>query len=120
MKIKLLIVLSLIGLFVKGQSNQREVVSIIEIPSVDLTTYHLTISKEKPIRYVSGKAFTCISFVIQLVDYGVCYDSIQERLSNSICYVDGVRIIGDLNIPIVSIDQIQVIRGGTPVEFGGF
>lgn len=35
-------------------------------------------------------------------------------------YIDGVRVQGSTNIPQAFIDQIQVITGGTPAQYGDF
>lgn len=33
-------------------------------------------------------------------------------------YVDGVKVIGELNIPQMGIDQVTVITGGLPAQYG--
>lgn len=42
------------------------------------------------------------------------------RADGTAYYVDGVRVIGSPNIPQNAIDQVQVITGGTPAQYGDF
>jgi len=42
------------------------------------------------------------------------------RAEGTAYYIDGIRVNGSLNIPIGAIDQIQVITGGTPAQYGDF
>ncbi|MSQ78922.1 MAG: hypothetical protein EXR21_04495 [Flavobacteriaceae bacterium] len=43
-----------------------------------------------------------------------------SRASGTAYYVDGVRVIGNFSVPRSSIDQVQVIVGGTPAQYGDF
>ncbi len=42
------------------------------------------------------------------------------RTASTVYYIDGVKIRGQTNLPQASIQQLQVITGGTPAEFGDF
>jgi outer membrane receptor protein involved in Fe transport len=41
-----------------------------------------------------------------------------QRTGGTQYYIDGIRVIGSLALPQKAIDQLQVITGGTPAEFG--
>jgi hypothetical protein len=42
------------------------------------------------------------------------------RSSGTAYYIDGVRVIGSFNVPRSAIDQVQVVVGGTPAQYGDF
>jgi len=41
-----------------------------------------------------------------------------QRESGTVVYVDGVRSIGSTNLPKSALDQVTVVTGGTPAEYG--
>lgn len=43
-----------------------------------------------------------------------------QRSSGNVYYIDGVKVRGQTALPQSSIQQLQVILGGTPAEFGDF
>ncbi len=120
-KVRLIGVMCLIGLTVKGQSSQREVTKVIELPKKEVTSF-LIKPIDKPIRWCNGIPASCISFKYRIlqINRGEYFDRIKNDLSDYNYYVDGVRVIGYLNIPKSSLDQVQILRGSLPAEFGGF
>lgn len=42
------------------------------------------------------------------------------RSSGTAYYIDGVRVIGNFSVPRSAIDQVQVVVGGTPAQYGDF
>ena len=118
-KVRLIGVMCLIGLTVKGQSSQREVTKVIELPKKEVTSF-LIKPIDKPIRYFRGRLILCVNRGLPMIDNGVSYGRIKDVLNNYNYYVDGVRVIGYLNIPKSSLDQVQILRGSLPAEFGGF
>lgn len=42
------------------------------------------------------------------------------RAEGTAYYIDGVRVYGSVNLPQNAIDQVQVITGGTPAQYGDF
>ncbi|HHW58611.1 MAG: TonB-dependent receptor [Bacteroidales bacterium] len=41
-----------------------------------------------------------------------------QRESGTVIYIDGIRTIGTTNLPKSALDQVTVITGGTPAEYG--
>lgn len=43
-----------------------------------------------------------------------------NRYSDFATYIDGVKILGEANIPLLSIDHLEVMERGIPAEYGDF
>lgn len=105
----------------EGQLLQ-EVVMEYKQPVIDSDRKSYTITKQdvsaKPIRGVSGVAAQTGG--VSQRDQGTSLSVRGGRSSNKIVYfVDGVKVLGSPNISNSAMDQVQVITGGTPAEFGG-
>ncbi len=94
-------------------------------PVIDADRKSFTITKQdvsaRPIRGVSGAAEqTADVSQIDQSDQGTSLSVRGCRSSNKVVYfVDGVKVLGSPNISNSAMDQVQVITGGTPAEFGG-
>lgn len=82
----------------------REHIKIIQIPFVSIAEAISQFQQTNVLLNVG-----CMMTREQAVDF-----------RNYRCYVDGVKIIGDLNIPISSISYLEVFNLGIPAEFGDF
>ena len=43
---------------------------------------------------------------------------LEVRGDATVIYIDGVRTIGSTNLPKSALDQVTVVTGGTPAEYG--
>ncbi len=43
-----------------------------------------------------------------------------NKFNDCATYIDGVKIIGEVNIPLSSIDYISIMERGIPAEYGDF
>lgn len=43
-----------------------------------------------------------------------------NRYSDFAVYIDGVKILGEANVPLVAIDYLTVMERGIPAEYGDF
>jgi len=106
----------------EGGQLLQEVVMEYKQPVIDSDRKSYTITKQdvsaKPIRGVSGVAAQTGG--VSQRDQGTSLSVRGGRSSNKIVYfVDGVKVLGSPNISNSAMDQVQVITGGTPAEFGG-
>ena len=82
----------------------REPVKIIQIPVVSI-----------------AEGIPKLQQINVLLDVGnMMVREVPIDFRNYRCYVDGVKIIGDLNIPKSSISYLEVFNFGIPAEFGDF
>ncbi len=79
-----------------------------------------TVTREEfadlPVRSVSSIAASTAGVSQKDADGGINVRG--GRSSQTIYYVDGVKMVGSANIPTIAMGQIQVITGGLPAEYG--
>ena len=104
-----------------GAINISEVTIIdYEIPliSKDNTTSGASITAEEisklPNRSAEGVASSVGGVFSQDGEVG----SIRGSREGAVYYIDGVKVIGSASVPQGAIDQVDVILGGTPAQYG--
>ena len=104
-----------------GAINLNEVTIIdYEIPliSKDNTTSGASITAEEisklPNRSAEGVASSVGGVFSQDGEVG----SIRGSREGAVYYIDGVKVIGSASVPQGAIDQVDVILGGTPAQYG--
>ena len=104
-----------------GAINLNEVTVVdYEIPliSKDNTTQGASITSEEiaklPVRSAEGVAASVGGVFSSDGEVG----SIRGAREGAVYYIDGVRVIGSTSVPQGAIDQVDVILGGTPAQYG--
>ena len=104
-----------------GAINLNEVTIVdYEIPliSKDNTTSGASITAEEisklPNRSAEGVASSVGGVFSQDGEVG----SIRGSREGAVYYIDGVKVIGSASVPQGAIDQVDVILGGTPAQYG--
>lgn len=89
-------------------------------PIIDPDRKGTTVSKAeiaaKPVRGVAG--LVALSAGIAQADQGSSLSVRGGRSDQTVYFVDGVKVLGTPNIANNAMDQIQVITGGVPAEYG--
>jgi len=106
---------------VSGAINLNEVTVVdYEIPliSKDNTTQGASITSEEiaklPVRSAEGVAASVGGVFSSDGEVG----SIRGSREGAVYYIDGVKVIGSSSVPQGAIDQVDVILGGTPAQYG--
>ena len=106
---------------VSGAINLNEVTVVdYEIPliSKDNTTQGASITSEEiaklPVRSAEGVAASVGGVFSSDGEVG----SIRGSREGAVYYIDGVKVIGSTSVPQGAIDQVDVILGGTPAQYG--
>ena len=106
---------------VSGAINLNEVTVVdYEIPliSKDNTTQGASITSEEiaklPVRSAEGVAASVGGVFSSDGEVG----SIRGAREGAVYYIDGVKVIGSTSVPQGAIDQVDVILGGTPAQYG--
>ena len=104
-----------------GSINLNEVTVVdYEIPliSKDNTTQGASITSEEisklPVRSAEGVASSVGGVFSADGEVG----SIRGSREGAVYYIDGVKVIGSTSVPQGAIDQIDVVLGGTPAQYG--
>ena len=104
-----------------GAINLNEVTVVdYEIPliSKDNTTQGASITAEEisklPVRSAEGVASSVGGVFSADGEVG----SIRGSREGAVYYIDGVKVIGSTSVPQGAIDQIDVVLGGTPAQYG--
>lgn len=97
-----------------------EVIVVWEEPIIDPDKTGTTVTKAeidaKPVRGVAGLVSQAAG--IAQVDQGAALTVRGGRSGQTVYFVDGVKVLGTPNIANSAMDQIQVITGGVPAEYG--
>ncbi len=100
-----------------------DVVEVVEykVPliSKDKTTSGATVTSEE-IQKMPNRSTNSIATTVGGV-YSDGDENISirgQRSSGTVYYIDGMRVLGSLNLPESAIEQVQVILGGTPARIG--
>lgn len=97
-----------------------ETVLIYEAPIIDKDKTGSVVTKAdidaKPVRGVAGLAAQTAG--IAQADQGSSLSVRGGRSEQTVYFVDGVKVLGTPNIANSAMDQIQVITGGVPAEYG--
>ena len=104
-----------------GAINLNEVTIIdYEIPliSKDNTTSGASITAEEISKLPNRSAEGVASSVGGVFSSDGEVGSIRGSRESAVYYIDGVKVIGSASVPQSAIDQVDVILGGTPAQYG--
>lgn len=104
-----------------GAINLNEVTIIdYEIPliSKDNTTSGASITAEEISKLPNRSAEGVASSVGGVFSSDGEVGSIRGARESAVYYIDGVKVIGSASVPQGAIDQVDVILGGTPAQYG--
>ena len=104
-----------------GAINLNEVTIVdYEIPliSKDNTTSGASITAEEISKLPNRSAEGVASSVGGVFSSDGEVGSIRGARESAVYYIDGVKVIGSASVPQGAIDQVDVILGGTPAQYG--
>jgi len=91
----------------------------VPLISKDQTSTGQTVTSEEIAKMASRSADAVATTVGGVFSRDGEVGSIRgQRSSNTVTYVDGMRVIGSAPLPEAAIDQVSVILGGTPAQYG--
>jgi hypothetical protein len=87
--------------------------------SKDQTSTGATVTSEEIAKMASRSAAAVATTVGGVFSKDGEVGSIRgQRSDNTVTYIDGIRVIGSAPLPEAAIDQVSVILGGTPSQYG--